>query len=406
MRLAVESSVVRQIRLSDGVSRVELARQLQIAPSTIGIHVNRLVRSGFLREGRRAEMAAGRPPTILELNPDAGQFIGVDVDAHRVRAISIDFAQRRLSDHTQRISASTSAADVVGQMGVVIDAVRQRSRRLLGIGLAVPGTVDIERGLALHYKFIRGWCNIPVVDKIRQQFQTRVTLENNIRSMALAERWFGQGRDVSDYWCIGIRSGIGSGLFINGELYRGPDHLAGEIGSWPCPVHPCPEQPCPEQPCPGHPAGEPRTLEEIASIPAILANLSRLAKAGRSTCVPVGKRNGVRLESLLRAVKQADSLALSVLATAAEELARVITQVQLLINPQRIIVAGPLAHLQDAFIEPLRNKVRSLMPKHHDAKTVILGSRLDAFIAALGASACAAYAFQPESFVNSSPLSK
>ncbi len=388
MKLAVEASVVHELRLSDGVSRVELARRLQIAPSTIGIHVQRLVRDGFLREGKRAETAAGRPPTILELNPDAGQFIGIDLDAHQVRGISIDFAQRTLAHHIQPIGGNASAEEAIGRMVETIEQVNRNSCPLLGIGLAVPGTVDIERGMALHYKFIRDWRQLPLTERICERFAVPVYLENNIRSMALAERWFGQGRDVNDYLCIGIRSGIGSGLIINGELYQGSGNVAGEIGSWPCV---------------DSQTGRTKTLEEIASIPALLETMAALIRSGRSSLVKL-KRDRVELDGILDAVARGDKLAGDVLDNAAEALGRVIAQVHLLINPQRVIIAGPLAGQQAAFLTPIQDAMTALLPEHHRVKPIIVGSQLDSFVGALGAAACAVHAWRPESMTPSSHL--
>ncbi|MCG8651773.1 MAG: ROK family protein, partial [Pirellulales bacterium] len=368
---------------------VELARRLQLAPSTIGIHVDRLVRSGFLREGKRAPAATGRPPTILELNPAAGQFVGLDMDAKHIRAVSVDFAQRVLKDCSERIPANLPATKVIDQMITVIEKVKRRSRRLLGIGLAVPGTVDLRRGLALHYKFIRGWRDLPISQRMRDRYSVAVSLENNIRAMALAERWFGQGRDVNDFLCVGIRSGIGSGLVLRGELYRGPDGLAGEIGCWPC-----------------HDKNSRRTktLEELASLPALLDNLSDRLRAKRK--VPSRwKRVRPNWDQLRQALSEGDSLAQDVVAGAAGALGQAIASVGLALNPQRVIIAGPLAEFESAFLEPLRRSVGVWLPDHHRGVPEIVGSKLDAFVGALGAAGCAVQAWQPDSEADHSSLS-
>ncbi len=380
MKLAVESSVVHQIRLCDGISRVQLARRLEIAPSTIGIHVDRLVRGGFLREGKRAETTSGRPPTILELNPDAGQFIGVDLDAEQIRAIAVDFAQRSLDRYCLPIEPTTPADDVTRLIGSVIAKVKGRRRPLLGIGLAVPGTVDIARGIALHYKYIRGWKNLPIAKTIRGRFRVPVYLENNIRSMALAERWFGQGREVDDFLCIGIRSGIGSGLIIGGQLYRGLGSIAGEIGSWACP---------------GTKSIRTQTLEEAASIPALLSRLRDLIKAGRSTSLKLC-RDRISVDAMIEAAESGDPLAVKVVAQAARTLGRVIAQAHLLVNPQRVIIAGPLARSEKAFLDTIRDEFAKSSPEHLSSEPDILASQLDEYVGALGAAGCAVQAWQPE----------
>src|SRR5262245_33931944 len=86
---AVETALIQRVRTTEGVSRIELARAMGLAPSTIGQYVDRLIGEGILREGRKSQSSAGRPPTILELNPRLGQFVGVDIEARQVSAVAI-----------------------------------------------------------------------------------------------------------------------------------------------------------------------------------------------------------------------------------------------------------------------------------------------------------------------------
>lgn len=374
MKPIVEASVVHQVRLSGGISRIELARRLEIAPSTIGIHVERLMQGGFLREGRRAATTSGRPPTILELNPDAGQFIGVDLDARDIRAISVDFAQSTLSRETRSIPPASTAAEVVEMLIELIEEVKLPARRLFGIGLAVPGTIDVARGVGLRYQHILEWKDVPLGETMENRFGVPVYLDNNIRSMAMAERWFGQGRDVNDYMCIGIRSGIGSGLILRGELYRGAGNIAGEIGGWPC-IDP--------------ETGQTKTLEELASLPALLRKFASHGPAETP-------EDGFEVETLIQEVERGNAKAKSVVATAAKVLGRVIAQVHLLFNPERVIIAGPLSVLRDSFLTPLRKSIAENLPPQHDTQPAIFASQFDSFVGAFGAAACAVHAWQPD----------
>src|SRR5688572_30841166 len=100
---AIESALVRRLRLGRAVSRIELARQLNLAPSTIGLYVDELIESGFLREGQTAKRISGRPPRVLELNPQAGRFVGIDFEARTLRAIAVDFSQQTLEQREYAI---------------------------------------------------------------------------------------------------------------------------------------------------------------------------------------------------------------------------------------------------------------------------------------------------------------
>src|SRR6478735_1526846 len=130
---AMASALIQRVRLADGVSRIELAREMGLAPSTIGQYVDRLIGDGVLREGKKCECSAGRPPTILELNPHVGQFVGVDIEARQVSAAAIDFSQETLHRCKEKLHASDSAEIVVEKIKALISNVGGQEQRLLGI---------------------------------------------------------------------------------------------------------------------------------------------------------------------------------------------------------------------------------------------------------------------------------
>lgn len=373
---AFESSLVQQLRLCEDLSRVELARAMDVAPSTIGLYVDRLIKDGFLREGRRAPRQAGRPPITLELNAQAGQFVGVDFEARQLTAVAVDFSQQILKHRQESLRADDDADSVVAKINKAIRAVAGRQRPLLGVGVAVPGTVDDRRGVAVHYEYIRNWRQVPLVERLTEQFEAPIYLENNIRAMALAERWFGNAAAVEDFVCVGVRSGIGAGVVLNGQLYRGTSNLAGEIGGW-------------------QRATGASTLEEQASVRAILQRVaSRIAGGGTSLCKlrPGGK---VLLAEVLQAARDGDLLVMDVLHGAVQAIGEAISQLDLLLNPEQVVLAGPLAELGELFLEPLRNVVARRTPQQHAPPPRLVASQLGEFGGALGAAAIAVHQWRP-----------
>ena len=379
---ALESTLIQHLRLHEGTSRIELARMMDLAPSTIGLYVDRLIEDGFLLEGQKSRRSAGRPPTILELNPDAGQFVGVDFEARQLSATAVDFSQQTLGRQKQTIRATDTPDRVIEKIKSAVSDVAGPMPRLLGIGIAVPGSVDPKRGVALHYEFIRDWRDVPLVKHLVREFNVPVYLENNMRAMALAERWFGQARDVDNFVCVGVRSGIGAGVMVNGQLHRGRNNLAGEIGGWFC---------LPET----GPLKDTVTLEKLASTRAILHQLTEAALAGQKTALVVRRGRLVTLEEMLRAARGGDRLVLEVLQGTARVLGRAISQFTLLLNPEQVIIAGPLAELGNLFLEPMRDVVESLMPALHAKAPRIVASQLGEYGGALGAAAMAVHQWKP-----------
>jgi N-acetylglucosamine repressor len=378
---ALESSLIQHIRLREGVSRVDLARAMDVAPSTVGLYVDRLIRDGFLKEGSKSRGQAGRPPVTLELNPQAGQFVGVDFEARQLSAVSVDFSQQIIRSERRAIRASDNANSVVGKIEEAVAAVTVPGRALLGVGIAVPGAVDDERGVALHYEFIRDWRDVPLVELLNRRFDVPIFLENNIRSMALAERWFGCCLNVEDFICVGIRSGIGAGVVINGLLHRGKNNLAGEIGRW-------------RRALRGE-ATSTGTLEQEASVRAILQQLASSIAAGQKSSLTLRPRRALRLEDVLQAARDGDRLVVDTLQRAAKAIGEVVSQWSLLLNPQQVVVAGPLASLGDIFLEPMQEVVASLAPPLHATPPRIVASQLGDVGGALGAAAIALHEFKP-----------
>src|SRR5204862_7858142 len=141
------------------------------------------------------------------------------------------FADKPLRNSRSAIGPKDSADDVVAKIEHTIAQVILRdAKKPLAIGVGVPGIVDSAAGIAVNYKYIKNWQRVPLAQSLTRKFGIPVYLENNTRSMALAELWFGQGLGCRDFLCIGIRSGIGVGMVLDGRLYCGFSHAAGEFG--------------------------------------------------------------------------------------------------------------------------------------------------------------------------------
>jgi predicted NBD/HSP70 family sugar kinase len=376
---AIQSSLVRRLRLGRAVSRVELARQLKLAPSTIGLYVDGLIADGFLVEARQTARTGGRPPKILELNPHAGRFVGIDFEARTLRAIAVDFSQQTLDRREYDILHADGVDDVLAKIETALREIGGKGRALLGIGIAVPGVIDAARGLAVHYRHLRGWRDVPLVARLSRKVRRPIYLENNIRALALAEQWFGQGRALSNFLCLGVRSGIGAGVVVDGRLLHGAHNLAGEIGG------------LATRSAAG---GQAPTLEEQASVTAVVDRLTAAVRAGRKTSLP-RKRQRLALDDVLRAAREGDELTHRVLDDAARAIGRAVGEFSLLLNPEGVIVAGPFAELGESFLAPIRDEVDQSLAAAEGRAPRVTASELGAFGGAIGAAALAVHQWLP-----------
>lgn len=389
----LESNILKRVRASNGVSRVELARSLGLAPSTAGIYVERLLEAGYLEETDRAERETGRPPMLLSLNPERGEFVGVDFEARNIMAVAVDFSDKPLRNAHLQITEGDSVEQVTRKIEQAINRVLpEDAQRLLAIGVGVPGLVDSARGIALHYEYIKNWSRVPLAQKLRKKFGVPVFLENAMRTMALAELWFGQGLGISDFVCLGIRSGIAAGMILNGRLYSGAGHGAGELGRWRCP-------PVSGKAGPWFPAGEDKTsfgpeLQEVASVRAIQRALAAALAAGEKSILR-GAPQPSPIEEIVRAVQQRDPLALLVVGEAAKCLGWAVSQLLLAVDPTKVVLAGPLTMLGENLLQPLRAVTDSLTPPEITRTAEIVNSTMGEFIGALGAAALAVHEWKP-----------
>jgi N-acetylglucosamine repressor len=392
----IESEILKRVRSTPGISRIALARKLQIAPSTIGNYTVRLIDQGYLKESPATEKVGfepGRPATALQLNPDGGQFIGVDFEARNIMVTSVDFSDRPLKHAHRPIHESDSVAEVIEKIEqAILEVMPEHPGQLLAIGIGVPGLVDPIRGISVHYKYIKNWQNVPLIEKLAPKFNVPVYLENNVRSMALAELWFGQGRGLADWLCLGIRSGIGAGIVAGGQLLRGANYRAGEVGRW--------RSPWPQRPATRFFATEalPLTtnpeLQEVASARVVLAALERMRQAGEST-VLAHQPEPLTIADVVRATQQQDFPTLQIIEVAAEALGWAVSELALALSPDRIILAGPLTLLGDTLLQPLRTRAQELLRAAGADTPLILNSTMGEYSGALGAAALAVHEWKP-----------
>jgi predicted NBD/HSP70 family sugar kinase len=389
----LDAELLRRVRAMQGLSRRDLARQLQLAPSTAGIYVDRLIAEGFLREQKEVERDLGRPPTVLSLNPEGGCFIGVDFEAHNVMATSVDFSQQPLKRVHKPIHSSDSVKKIISKIEQAIEQVLGKNRQpLLGIGIGVPGPVDPSNQIALHYKHIPGWDNIPLAERLRERFKVNVFLENNIRSMALAELWFGH-HGLKNFICFGIRTGIGAGIIAEGHLLRGDQNLAGEIRGWLCPVAPFEFLSSLKGAQKTWRCEVLRPLEEIASVPAIIKAVSTAARTSGTSFFK--NRAVIGFPEIVEAARAGDATVCCVLESVAQSLAWILCHANTMFSPEKIILAGPLTQLGDLFLEPLTKTAQRFCAEFDHRVPVIVNSELGSFNGALGAAALALHEWTP-----------
>lgn len=216
--------------------------------------------------------------------------------------------------------------------------------RLLGIGVGINGTVDADNGvscLAPHF----GWHNISVAEPLKAHFGIPVYLENDARTLTIAEQWFGAGREVNHFVTVVIGYGIGSGLVTNKQLNRGASGGAGEFG------HIVFQEDGPLCSC-----GKRGCLESLTSIPAVNHMIGEALASGELSML-AGKEP-LTVEGIAQAAKAGDELAIRVLDTAGRYLGLGLASLVNVLNPELIVINGEAVAFGSAYLTPMETELR------------------------------------------------
>jgi len=158
--------------------------------------------------------------------------IGVDLGGTNLRAAAVSRDGRMIDKISGRTHLSAGREAVIEDIARAIGGLKEKSSgdRLAGVGIGVPGFIDIEKGLIVGSNNLPEFDGFPVRDEIERLLGTQVILENDANAAALGEKWIGAGRDVNDLVLLTLGTGIGGGIISNGRVIHGCRGMAGELG--------------------------------------------------------------------------------------------------------------------------------------------------------------------------------
>lgn len=357
------------VRSGRATSRRILAEIMRISPTTAGDYVDQLIRSGHLQESGLEQGRMGRPKRHLSTVAEAGWFAGIEFNAERIQAVRLDFSGTPARSLSRPLPQDADAGSVVREIKELIKGLRQDTAGpLLQIGMGAPGIVDPEAGVGVHYTFIPGWKDIPLKAELERAFKVPVIVENNLRVIALAERWFGGGRELDDYVILGPRSGFGIAVVKSGRLMNGAHHASGEIGRWVWPL-----------------MGEGKEMHDALSSPAVWRRLAGVSNRAR---LPVD------LHAALKGLAESQGEAWEALI---DDYARVMGLLHLLLDTPAYFLHGPLTALGARFGREISRRAVKLMPALATMPPSMVISTLGDDAGALGAASHAMEGWVPMS---------
>jgi predicted NBD/HSP70 family sugar kinase len=380
------SRVLRLVHETGSISRAAIARRTGLSATTVSALALVLLQSGLVDEAGEGKSRGGRPPIMLQFQYTSRHVLGIDIGASHVNSILMDLKGRIVARETARLDSIEQpyrTVDLVHHHVRSLMSIRSASAvEILGIGVGVPAPLDGERLDRVSDVIMPAWKDLDFIGDMRKRLGVPVYVDNDANLGAIAEKWWGSGRGVADLAYIKLGTGVGSGLIINNEIYRGFSGTAGEIG------HTTMNPDGPACRC-----GNRGCLEGYVGIPAILAEIGwRRQAAGLG-------RSPIHIEDVVTAADD-DPICREVIQAAGRQLGIAIANLLNIFNPELILLGGSLVGAGDILMDAVRAAAAErAMPKTALRSRIALSS-LKEDVVAVGAATLAIHnAFQPSSLM-------
>jgi glucokinase-like ROK family protein len=332
------SIVFNQLWTNAPLSRAQLAEVTGLNKTTVSSLVEELLGKGFIREAGLRSSRGGRPATLIELNPQAGCMLGVEIGVDFISAILTNFRAEVEWRHYESIELHQGYQAVVERArGIIRDAAHMAGRlglALLGVGVGVPGLVDIDSGVVLFAPNL-AWRDVPLRAMLTNSLSVPILVDNDANLSALGEYYFGAARGVATFIYITVGIGLGGGIFLDGQPYRGVGGYAGEFGHMSLKEDGLPCK-----------CGSSGCWETVVSISAVVHRAQTAARArpgSRMMELAHHQPARVTLPVIVKSAEEGDETALEVLQQTGRHLGIGITNLVNAFNPDLIVLGGALS---------------------------------------------------------------
>ena len=340
--------VLNLIKSRGPISRTDIARLSGLSLATVSGITGDFIKAGLVHEMGEGESTGGRRPVLLRLNYQAGFVVGVKLMEQAVASALTDLEAQVLHHRVTTLEDQRDLAAVQEVITAAVEATIAESgvdrQRVLGIGVGMAGVVDGEAGVCRYSPFF-GWRNVQFARPLADHFGLPVYLENDVNTLTIAEQWFGYGHGVDHFVVVTVGRGIGAGIVVNGQFYRGALGGAGEFG------HITLAENGPPCDC-----GKRGCLEALASDPAVVRQARAAIALGEQTAL-VGVEP-LTLDDIVAAAEAGDELARRLLADSGHWLGMGIATLVNILNPQLVIVGGEGVRAGEWRFEPMREAIR------------------------------------------------
>lgn len=372
-------SILEVIRKNGPISRTDISKITGLNIVTVSNYVNHYIKKGLVVEGELDESTGGRKPVLVELNPKAGYIVGVGLNMLSMVGVLVDLEINVIAElKRERIPENSEAVieSMVDMAQEIIDKGEIDRSKIVGVGVGVPGIID-EKGRTIRWPQSLGQKDINVCLSIKDTFEKRLSIptfvENDANAAVLGEKWLGLDRDVRHM--LYMFSGVGCGILMNGEIYRGATGAAGELG-----------------------ITSPHASAEYASEIApqlgrwemdlgMVDKARKRIEAGESSALKdfvEGDLSRLTFKEIVRGVKEKDALSLQVVEESGAELGKKVAFLVNLLNPEIVVLGGGVEDCGAPLLEGIKASVKEWAVEEAAGQVKIIPSAFGENAVALG----------------------
>jgi N-acetylglucosamine repressor len=357
MKRINQMAILRFVQRNEPASRSDIAQACGLSNSTVSTLVSELMEMGIVKNVGEGPSIGGRRPVVLGINEQAGHVIAVDVGSTTITCGRVDLHAKihdKLIIKTPADPAESLSATVELVRKVQAQALATESPIVLGVGVATAGYIRPATGIVVSASNL-GWRDVDLGRSISMATGLPTQVDNNANAAALGELYYGLGAGVAHFIYVAIGNGIGAGLVLDGELYRGARNGVGEVG------HIAVAEDGPVCSC-----GRIGCLESLASGSAIEQMARKALSRPGSDGNARSEREKITAKDVFQWAEQGEPAAAAVIDKALGYLAAGIGNVVNLLNPDEVILGGGITRSGDYFMEHFLPKIRPrLLPEQN-----------------------------------------
>ncbi|MBG9564426.1 ROK family transcriptional regulator [Brevibacillus agri] len=354
-----KEEVLQQVIQHGQISRADIAKQTMLSRPCVSALVDEMIQEGLLQEVGMGDSKGGRKPILLEYNYQAYAIAGAIFEGSTLDMAIADMKGEFLARHRKRLAQPANGETVIEDLAAGLERLLAESgiprERLLGMGVGLQGVTQRGSG-TVSFSPSTGWMGSPILQTIEARLGVPVIIDNDVNMMTLGEYVRGAGVGHSNVVYMYVGTGIGAGIILDGQFYRGSREAAGEIGFMIIgPVH-------------SRPNGASGVFETHYSIPGIW-------QQGQAKGFLSDLQEGSSvIEELIFHAKQnseARQLLLDVYRHWAYGMANIIS----ILNPEILILSGEMVHVDDEGVKQIHEWLTEWVPEVPCLEKASLGER-------------------------------